>query len=121
MVFTEPIFAAFFALVFGLYYLPALRAHQLPLLLVASFGFYAYGQPYLLLLLIISATLSAAASHGVLASETTWRKRAWAFAGVGFNLAILGFSRVEPIVYGALASAILLNAGPLDVFIYFQF
>jgi len=29
--------------------------------------------------------------------------------------------RLEPIAYGVLASAILLNAGPLDAFIYFQF
>ena len=30
-------------------------------------------------------------------------------------------ARIEPVAYGALASAILLNAGPIDVFIYFQF
>jgi alginate O-acetyltransferase complex protein AlgI len=32
-----------------------------------------------------------------------------------------GRMRLEPIAYGVLASAILLNAGPIDAFIYFQF
>ena len=30
-------------------------------------------------------------------------------------------SRFEPIAYGVLASAIFLNAEPIDAFIYFQF
>jgi alginate O-acetyltransferase complex protein AlgI len=33
----------------------------------------------------------------------------------------LGRTPLEPIAYGVLASAILLNAGPIDAFIYFQF
>jgi len=32
-----------------------------------------------------------------------------------------GERRLEPVIYGALASAILLNAGPIHAFIYFQF
>jgi alginate O-acetyltransferase complex protein AlgI len=97
MLFTEPVFFGFFALVFGLYYLPPLRRWQAPLLVAASFGFYAYGQPYLLLLLLISAALSALASYAVMVSDGCQAKHAWALAGVALNLAILGFFK-----YGGL-------------------
>ena len=97
MLFTEPVFAAFFAIAFCLYYLPPARRFQVPLLLVASFCFYAYGQPYLLLLLVISAAISAGASYAVLTSARPVAKRTWSIAGVALNLAILGFFK-----YGGL-------------------
>src|SRR5215469_6733026 len=109
MLFTEPVFVAFFAGVVCLYYLPPLRRFQLPLLLTASFGFYAYGQPYLLLLLVIPALLSAAMSYAVTASATRRAKQGWAFAGVTINLAILGFFKygglIEHSLFGANFSA----------------
>lgn len=97
MLFTEPAFFGFFAIVFGLYYLPPLRRWQVPLLVAASFGFYAYGQPFLLLLLLISAVLSAATSYAVTATNRQHAKQAWAICGVALNLAILGFFK-----YGGL-------------------
>src|SRR5215469_12337657 len=97
MLFTEPAFFGFFAIVFGLYYLPPLRSWQVPLLAAASFGFYAYGQPFLLLLLLISAVLAAAASYAVMVSSRPRAKQAWAICGVALNLAILGFFK-----YGGL-------------------
>src|SRR5215469_16410922 len=97
MLFTEPAFFGFFALVFALYYLPPLRRWQVPLLVAASFGFYAYGQPYLLLLLLISAVLSAATSYAVMVSRRQRAQQIWAIAGVALNLVILGFFK-----YGGL-------------------
>jgi alginate O-acetyltransferase complex protein AlgI len=97
MLFTEPLFFAFFAVVFGLYYLPPVRRYQVPLLLAASFCFYAYGQPYLLILLMISAVLSAMTSYMTLIYSGREVKRGWAIAGVTLNLAILGFFK-----YGGL-------------------
>src|SRR5436190_22564490 len=108
MLFTEPLFFGFFVVVFCLYYLPALRRHQLPLLLVASFVFYAYGQPYLLLLLVISAAVSAATSYAVMVGERREAKLAWAVAGVGLNIAILGFFK-----YGGLIERSFIG-GPDD-------
>src|SRR5580704_12800108 len=97
MLFTEPVFAAFFGIVFCLYYLPPMRRFQVLLLLVASLCFYAYGQPYLLLLLVISAVLSAGTSYAVLLITLPRAKRAWAIAGVALNLTVLGFFK-----YGGL-------------------
>ena len=96
MLFTAPSFFGFFVVVFCLYYLPVLRGHQLPLLLVASFFFYAYSQPYLLLLLVISAAVSAA-GDAVMVGKRREGKLAWAVAGVGLNIATLGFFK-----YGGL-------------------
>ncbi len=109
MLFTEPAFLGFFAIVFCLYYLPPLRRWQVPLLVAASFGFYAYGQPYLLLLLLISAVVSAATSYAVMVSSQQLAKQAWAIAGVVLNLAILGFFKygglIERSFFGGLAAS----------------
>src|SRR6476646_9248660 len=54
MTFTSWQFGIFVAVVFGLYYLPAFRALQVQLLVVASLFFYGYGQPELLPLLAVA-------------------------------------------------------------------
>jgi len=110
MLFTEPLFFGFFVVVFCLYYLPAMRRHQLPLLLVASFFFYAYSQPYLLLLLVISATVSAATSYAVMVGERRERKLAWTVAGVGLNIAILGFFKYGGLIERSFSASL----GPDD-------
>jgi alginate O-acetyltransferase complex protein AlgI len=110
MLFTEPVFAAFFAVVFCLYYLPPLHRYQMPLLLVASFCFYGYGQPYLLLLLVVSAVVSAGTSYAVLLSTGRATKRAWAITGIVINLAILAFFK-----YGGLIEhSFFASLGPAD-------
>ena len=100
MLFTEPVFAAFFVIVFCLYYLPLVQRFQVPLLLVASFCFYAYGQPYLLLLLVISAAISAGTSYAVLASTQPGAKKAWASAGVALKKSLLKSRWWRPIQRG---------------------
>src|SRR5215469_11555995 len=110
MLFTEPIFFAFFAGVFCLYYLPPLRRLQVPLLLAASLCFYAYGQPYLLLLLLISAALSAIVSYAVMVSARRAARLRWAIAGVASNLAILGLFKYGGLIERSLAGVV----GPPD-------
>jgi alginate O-acetyltransferase complex protein AlgI len=44
MTFTSWQFGVFVAVVFGLYYLPALKGFQVHLLVLASLYFYGYGQ-----------------------------------------------------------------------------
>jgi alginate O-acetyltransferase complex protein AlgI len=110
MLFTEPIFFAFFAGVFALYYLPPMRRFQAPLLLAASLCFYAYGQPYLLLLLLISAALSAIASYAVMVSARRAARLRWATAGVAANLAVLGLFKYGGLIERSLAGVV----GPTD-------
>jgi alginate O-acetyltransferase complex protein AlgI len=57
------------------------------MLIGASFFFYGFGNPKLLLLLVASITLNALASYMIL--EGRGRKLSWAVFGVGLNLAIL--------------------------------
>jgi alginate O-acetyltransferase complex protein AlgI len=54
MTFTSWQFGIFVAAVFGAYYLPALKALQIQLLVIASLFFYGYGQPELLPLLAVA-------------------------------------------------------------------
>jgi alginate O-acetyltransferase complex protein AlgI len=110
MLFTEPIFFAFFAGVFCLYYLPPMRRFQVPLLLAASLCFYAYRQPYLLLLLLISAALSAIVSYAVMVSARRTAKLRWAIAGVAANLAILGLFKYGGLIERSLPGIV----GPPD-------
>ncbi|HWB48916.1 MAG TPA: MBOAT family O-acyltransferase [Stellaceae bacterium] len=115
MLFTEPAFLGFFAVVFGLYYLTPLRRWQVPLLVAASFGFYAYGQPSLLLLLLISAVLSAATSHAVMISRRQRTKRAWAIAGVAVNLGILGFFKYGGLIERSFFAGLVGADSPLGL------
>ena len=54
MTFTSWQFGVFAVFVFGAYYLPALRAFQVHLLVFSSLAFYGYGQPELLPLLAVA-------------------------------------------------------------------
>jgi alginate O-acetyltransferase complex protein AlgI len=87
-----------------LYYLPALRRWQVPLLLLASFIFYAYSHPLLLLLLLASAGINALASYAV-AFGPSRRRRAYAVGGVAANLATLMFFKYSPLVGGTFFDA----------------
>jgi alginate O-acetyltransferase complex protein AlgI len=54
MTFTSWQFGVFVAVVFGIYYLPAMKALQIYLLVLASLFFYGYGQPELLPMLAVA-------------------------------------------------------------------
>jgi alginate O-acetyltransferase complex protein AlgI len=99
----------FFFLVIGtfsLYYLAPFRNHQVALLIAASLVFYGYSQPYLLILLFLSATINALASYGVYHQAAAYRRRWIAVSGLAFNLLVLAFFK-----YNKLLDEILPNAG----------
>jgi alginate O-acetyltransferase complex protein AlgI len=96
MLFNSLPFAAFLVLTFALYYLPGLQRYQVQVLIGASFVFYAWTLPALLLLLVSSVFVNAWVSYrvGRDAPSVAWR---WAFAGVVANLSVIAFFK-----YGGL-------------------
>jgi alginate O-acetyltransferase complex protein AlgI len=95
-------FLLFAAATLLLYYAPPLRRHQVSLLIAASIVFYAYGQPYLLLLFLASALINAVTSFRVLRASARRERIWWAARGIIANLCILGFFK-----YGRLSLGLL--------------
>jgi alginate O-acetyltransferase complex protein AlgI len=90
MTFTSWQFGVFVAVVFGAYYLPALRAFQAYLLVLASLFFYGYGQLELLPMLAIAVF----GTHLFL--MLSLRERGfWLPIGIAFNLALLAFFKYK--------------------------
>ncbi len=100
MLFTTPVFAVFFLIVFCLYYLPMMRRWQVGLLVAASFFFYAWNAPWLLLLLICSIAINSATSY-VVARCSARARPVWAALGVIANIGILCLFK-----YGALLTGL---------------
>ena len=65
MLFNSIEFLVFFAIVFTLYYFPPLQKLQVPILIIASFIFYSWSAPVLLLILLLSIIINATASFQV--------------------------------------------------------
>lgn len=101
MLFNSWEFLVFLAATLFLYYLPPLRRFQLPLLIAASFVFYGFHAPWLLLLLVVSITLNAVASYQVY-FDAPERARLWSVLGVVLNLAILAFFKYSGLLYTTL-------------------
>lgn len=97
MLFNSTTFLIFFALTFGIYYLPQCRNYQVAILIVASFIFYAWSSPALLILLLISILLNSFTSFLVAGATKREKRLFWALTGVAINLTILGLFK-----YGAL-------------------
>ena len=96
----------FVAVVFGGYYLPALRTYQVQWLVIASLFFYGWGQPELLPLL----ALAVVGTYLFLALALR-NRRVWLPAGIVFNLALLAFFKykflfIERPTWPALAGSI---------------
>ena len=81
----------------ALYYNSFLRKFQIYILIIASFIFYAYGQPGLSLLLFLSASTNAVVSYMVYFENKKNKKKFYAVLGVVFNLAILSFFKYSPL------------------------
>ena len=90
MSFTSWQFGIFAAIIFSLYYLPALRAFQVQILVVASILFYGYGQPELLPLLT-----SAVLGTSLFLALTLRDRRFWLLVGIAFNLLLLAFFKYK--------------------------
>ena len=85
-----------------LYYNRFFGAYQVPILIISSFTFYAYSQPYLLFLLFVSASINAIVSYKVYLEKIIKKKKIYATIGVVFNLLVIIFFK-----YGPLFSDIL--------------
>jgi alginate O-acetyltransferase complex protein AlgI len=96
MTFTSWQFGIFVAVVFGGYYLPALRAFQVQWLVIASLFFYGYGQPELLPLLFVAVL--GTYLFLILAMQN---RSLWLPIGIGFNLALLAFFKYKFLFVGA--------------------
>ena len=90
MTFTSWQFGIFVAAVFGAYYLPAFKALQIQLLVIASLFFYGYGQPELLPLLAVAVI--GTYIFLILAFQN---RRVWLPMGIAFNLALLAFFKYK--------------------------
>ena len=90
MTFTSWQFGVFVAVVFGLYYLPALRNFQVQLLVLASVFFYGYGQPELLPLLLV-----AVLGTWLFLALALRNRAIWLPVGIAFNLALLAFFKYK--------------------------
>ena len=96
MLFNSFPFAALLLATFILYYLPFMQRWQLYILTAASFVFYAWEQPILLLLLLTSIAINAVTSYFV-ATDKVSRQRFWAVVGVALNLGLLLFFKYSPL------------------------
>ncbi len=104
MLFNSFEFLSLFLVTFCIYYIPALRSVQVPILVAASWVFYAWTMPSLLLLLLLSILINGVTSAQV-AKAATKNQRLWAgVLGVAANLAILGAFK-----YGGLLTNLFLS------------
>ncbi len=101
MLFTSAEFFLFLAFVILIYYLPGTRAWQLPWLVVASLFFYAFSQPFLVLLLLAVALVDFVSSYRIVTSS---RPRFWAVCGVVANLLVLAFFKYNHLLASLFSS-----------------
>ncbi|HEX7014338.1 MAG TPA: MBOAT family O-acyltransferase [Cyclobacteriaceae bacterium] len=96
MLFNSFAFVVLLAITFVLYYTPRLSRFQIPILIISSLIFYAYNQPVLVLLLLLSITINIFSSYYVTYGNPD-RRKLYATLGVALNLAILAFFKYSPL------------------------
>lgn len=105
MTFTEPTFAWFILVVYGLWLLcRRVERNQLGLLLVASLVFYGFNRWGLLPLILAYAVVNWAIGCWL---ERTSRARLVLGLGVAFNLGVLAFFKYTPLLLGTLNDALI--------------
>lgn len=104
MLFTSPEFVLLVVCTFVLYYLPALRRYQVPILIAASLYFYASGQANLLWLLLLSVSINIASSYLIIYGNPA-RHHLYAVLGVVGNLLILVFFKYGPLLSQTFAAS----------------
>lgn len=112
MLFNSFSFLIFMIVTFLLYYLPwaFFRRNQLYILILASFFFYAYERPVLLLLLVFSVLINSVFSFSVYKVKDHNVKKILLF-GVIFNIALLAFFKYSPLIASSLANDLSGNNG----------
>lgn len=96
MLFNSFTFLLLVGLTFAIYYTSLFRKWQVPILIIASFTFYAANSPTLLLLLIGSIAINIVASYLIVHGNSS--KKGIATIGVILNLAILAFFKYSPLI-----------------------
>ena len=91
MLFTSPEYFVLLGIVLILYYVKASVRWQLGVALAGSVVFYGWSQPWLLLLLLASATITSCMSFAVAFGATSFKKRLFAVMGVVMNVGLLFF------------------------------
>ena len=91
MLFTEPRFFLFFAVVFALAWTARRNRRRKAILLAASYLFYAAWDPRFLSLIVASTLVDHWAAKRIAASEETAPRRRWLALSLSVNLGILGF------------------------------
>ena len=92
MVFNSDVFLfAFFPVVFALFWLARTRGQRLAVLALSGYVFYGYWDWRFCGLLAFSSLASFAGALAIARSTDRRTRRAWLFAVVGVDLAILGF------------------------------
>jgi alginate O-acetyltransferase complex protein AlgI len=105
MNFTDPEFAAFLVVTFCGYYLCSTAGRQVALLLAASLVFYAWSDPSLTLLLLLSATITCSSAYAIgVFCETGRRTLPLAIAGVVANLGVLAFYKYSGLLASGMAA-----------------
>lgn len=106
---------------FSFYYFKLLRSYQIYILILSSAVFYGYSQPFLLILLFLSASINAIASYWLFFGKKD-KKKLIASCGVIFNLLVLGFFKYNKLLeYDAsseLIDFIILLPLPIGISFY---
>ncbi|MEO5912585.1 MAG: MBOAT family O-acyltransferase [Luteolibacter sp.] len=97
MLFTSLPFVILVLITFVIYYLPPLRSWQVLVLTTASFLFYSWEAPLLVILLILSILINVVTSYKIATGRKTSQKF-WAIMGVSLNLGLLLFFKYGPLV-----------------------
>ena len=90
MTFTSWQFGVFVAVVFALYYSPAIRPFQVHLLVLSSLFFYGYGQPELLPMLAVAVLGTYLFLILAIRDRSIWLP-----VGISFNLGLLAFFKYK--------------------------
>ena len=105
MLFNSFIFVGLVFITFFLYYLPILSRFQIHVLILSSLIFYAYNQPFLVLLLLFSGAINIVTSYYVFWGNSR-KKKIWAVSGVVINLLVLAFFKYSPLFAKTLFSPV---------------
>jgi alginate O-acetyltransferase complex protein AlgI len=96
MLFSSFPFLVLLLITVFLYYLPSLAKFQIYTLIVSSLIFYAYENPILLILLVVSVSINIITSYYVVYGNQS-RRKLNAVIGVTSNLLILAFFKYSPL------------------------
>lgn len=113
MLFNSWTFVVFLGLVFALHYASRRAFWQVGVLTVASFVFYGWHTPWLVVLLILSTAVNAQASQWLMSERVTGgRRKAVLWGALGFNLGALGFFKYFGLLVTTLVPAELRSRLP---------